>query len=590
MKKLLLLWRIIFCALFVVTLLFCVPVYATEQEGEYLGTLKSGESISTRGLAYAVYQISATSIGETGGWCPNCFSGNSLTGIGGGAVTSTYSVLLDGYSILDYSSYSGGTGIIDLSSYSNHDAMLTLPEDYTLTQKVYCQGGTYADGSRKGACGYTTYNTITVSGTLQLYGYDKKPKLISNPRNISTETDKTATFSVTGEKVTGYQWQMLAGGNYIDIHDGSLSDGVILSGTSGSQLTVSNIRSSLNDTCFRCVLIGERGDRVTSEPASISVTDKSAPRVKLTYTPTENTSGNVTVLISATDADSGLADTPYHYKNGNYKDNYFNVSNNGTYEVSVSDRAGNVATMSITISNIVPKPTPTPTPTDTVRPPVTPTVTPTPIPAPTTVVTPTPTIISYTKPSSSSSKPSSTTEKEKTDGSSTEKKVNINKLNSSSNIAGKKDYDLNLDNEDTEKSEQIVEETEMLAEMPVNAVDAEVMENNDNTVIIVLSIGLFVLLLLILMALIFPVRIENSDELGSWHFCTVKMLSLSGGYSLHLGLLLEDFDSLRLHFGSLFMLMGKGKELVIILDGSERIVIDEITQDMIVDYGQVVRN
>lgn len=568
------------CSFILATFVFLVPVFASEPEGEFLGTLGPGESISTRNIAYGIIEVSPTNIQEYGAWCTNCSSYHALTTMEAKAVSSKYSVTVDGYPVFEYSSYNGGTSIIDFSAYSDKDAIISMPSDYTVTQKITCRGGYYeADGAPKESCGYSTSKKIIVTGIMQLYGYDKKPKVIANPQNVSCGTDASVSFSVEGEKTFGYRWQIGSQGVYVDLKEGENQNSVVYSGTNTATLNVKSTRCTLNGTSYRCILIGEKGDEVASEAAVITVNDTSAPKVKISYTPTDKTYEGVTILISANDIDSGLLEKPYYYKGDYHAEKSFKVTKNGNYDIKVTDNAGNIAESSISISNISPYPSVTPEPV--------PTVIPTTIP-PTAIITPIapkPTAIPTKKPSVKDTLKTEEDDKEKKEES--VKKVNINNYkgtnkNKAEDKVIDKDYDLNIKKDDYEGP---------TATSPGPEEDIEVVEIKDNKTgsIIIIFVGILLFILAMIIAMTFIVRIDNSDELGSWHFCSIKFLSIGREYSLKVGLLLEDFDTLRLHFGPIFMLLCKGHSLLIILEDSKTIVIDEITQNLIVDYNQARR-
>lgn len=602
-------FEVFISALFFALLVFVVPVYAEDEV--YVGTLKPGQSISTRGISYAIYKISPTNIPKSDGWCPGCFNGGScLSTATGNAAYSTYSVRVDGFSVFDYSSTSAGEGKIDLSQYSNCDAVLSMPSNYPVSQTVTCNGSSGCD-----PCRYSNTRTITVTGTLQLYSYNKKPKLVSNPIGVSSDTNGSAEFSVEGERTVAYQWQIDNGSGYTNLSDGTDPGGVVYSGTNTPTLHISNARYSLNRAHFRCVLIGEDGDEVYSDPAGIVVTDVTEPDVSISYSPTENAYDGVTILIRASDSDSGLCDKPYHYNGANHSENSFTVTSNGTYEIEVSDNAGNVAKKSITISNIRPRPTPTPTPTpsqsqnqtsynssgSTV--PATSQTQLVPLNSvPLTTRTGNNTSTSVTTEKNNGNKQGNHDNEKDEDTNKTveakEKKVNVNNLsdkskNKSEEKIKDKDYNLNLDME-TDKDEDIISEDQnseiRTASAPEENGNLEEVKNENNGYVIALSLGILLLMLSGIWAMIFPVRVESADELGTWHFCSLKMMSVKDGFIIKLGLLLEDFDRLRLHFGALFILLSKGKELTIMLDGTETIIVDEITQNMVVDYNQVRRS
>ena len=79
---------------------------------------------------------------------------------------------------------------------------------------------------------------------------------------------------------------------------------------------------------------------------SIKITniDKTAPTIsKVELTPSAWTNGNVKVTVTASDADSGLASTPYSFDGGKtwQKENYKSFSTNCTVSILVRDAVGN---------------------------------------------------------------------------------------------------------------------------------------------------------------------------------------------------------------------------------------------------------
>lgn len=588
MKKLKkILWIMCFALLYAGAF-FTVPVFAGETEGEYLGTLGPGESISTKGIAYGIYQISGTCIASYGGWCSGCSSGGLHTYAKADAVNTTYSICVDGYPVVTHCSTSATSGTVDLSEYSSKDAVLTMPANYGVRQRVVCVGGNIANSNDPvGSCGYSFERTISVTGTMKLYGYSKKPEVTLQPVAASAGTDQNAVFSVSGNKVTACRWQKVTAAGITDLSDGTDEDGVTYSGTGTLQLTVSRLRTRINGASFRCVLIGENGDEVATEAAPITVSDVSGPKVTLSYTPTDKTEGEVTIRITASDPDSGLCAKPYHYQGADHETGSFSVKENGTYEVKVTDAVGNSTTSSITISNIRPKEdksSSTPVKTESTQN-TQPVMTVVPL-------TTTGTNETTARPASSVStvkeKKQEVTENKASDQANREAAKNVNIRNLTT---GPKDPFKDQQNENAMKEE--IDAQDMLSEAPEEEVIPESLqetESGDDPVatLIMAGGGLLVLLALLFLALLFPVRVENADELGNWHFCALKMLRFGkSGWELRLGLLLEDFDSLRLKFGMLFMALIGNSALVIKTSEGETITIEEVTQDLILHYNQI---
>ncbi len=92
--------------------------------------------------------------------------------------------------------------------------------------------------------------------------------------------------------------------------------------------------------------------RTASESISVGNIDKEAPQVSLSKSTSEWTEEGLTISASASDALSGLADEAYSFSGGFSSNSSLFVTANGTYSVTVRDRAGNTASASIEISNI----------------------------------------------------------------------------------------------------------------------------------------------------------------------------------------------------------------------------------------------
>lgn len=577
------LW-ITFLTLFFCGVFFTVPVMASE-DGEYLGTIGPGQSFSTKDVIYGIYQISATNINACSGWCTNCFdAGDSHTYASGKKVTSTYSILVDGFSVLNYSSAGATSGRLDLSAYTGKDLMITMPNNYVVRQTVSCTGGNSPNGQSIESCGYSYTNSITVTGSMQLYGASKVPEVTANPVSTQAGTDQSATFVVSGNKVAACRWQKVTEAGITDLHDGSDEDGVTYSGTSTMQLTVSKLRTRVNGAAFRCVLVGERGDEVASDCASLTVLDTSPPQVRFTYSPSEKTYGEVTIRIIASDPDSGLSDHPYHYLDSDHDSDSFTVNKNGTYEVIVTDRAGNKTKTGASVNNIQIRPEPTQTPTTTTQSSVIPTPVITPTQAPTIVVSNS-APVSTAATSSKTQKTDDTDQKrdqdKNTQNQNAEKKVNIKNLTAGTQMGSNT---LKTPSDEEVQTEEIEEEI-VLSEAPEESIAPEVLDEKDPIGTIIGACGgVLLLLLLAFLALLFPVRIENADELGNWHFCALKLLRYHKRWELQVGLLLEDFDSLRLRFGMLYMAIAGNHPLVVLTSEGEEIAVPEVTQDLILHY------
>ncbi len=120
--------------------------------------------------------------------------------------------------------------------------------------------------------------------------------------------------------------------------------GVSFSGGGGSTGTVTK-----NGT-YSFTVNGSNGQSV-SVPVTVSNIDTGAPKVTVSKGSDEWTNKAVSVSASASDDLSGVAG--YSFNGGGYSSSSsWTVDSNGTYSVSVRDRAGNEASGSVTVSNI----------------------------------------------------------------------------------------------------------------------------------------------------------------------------------------------------------------------------------------------
>ena len=120
--------------------------------------------------------------------------------------------------------------------------------------------------------------------------------------------------------------------------------GVSFSGGGGSTGTVTK-----NGT-YSFTVNGSNGQSV-SVPVTVSNIDTGAPKVSVSKGSNEWTNKGVSVSASASDDLSGVAG--YSFNGGGYSSSSsWTVDSNGTYSVSVRDRAGNEASGSVTVSNI----------------------------------------------------------------------------------------------------------------------------------------------------------------------------------------------------------------------------------------------
>lgn len=101
------------------------------------------------------------------------------------------------------------------------------------------------------------------------------------------------------------------------------------------------------------VTVNYPGYTSVSESIVVSNIDKTAPQISLSKSTDKWTESGVDVYVNASDDESGLAEAAYSFNSGAYgSGSSIHVGSNGTVSVKVIDKAGNVATGSIMISNI----------------------------------------------------------------------------------------------------------------------------------------------------------------------------------------------------------------------------------------------
>ncbi len=133
-----------------------------------------------------------------------------------------------------------------------------------------------------------------------------------------------------------------------------------------------NSRTVTENGTYTVVATGSMGASVSTS-ITISCIDKGLPVIQgITHEPSSVTQNSVTVTVSATDNESGLADSAYSTDGGatwNSR-NTFAVSEGNDVQLVVRDKAGNTVSKTVKRSEFPypPKPTPAPTPQPTAQP------------------------------------------------------------------------------------------------------------------------------------------------------------------------------------------------------------------------------
>ena len=191
------------------------------------------------------------------------------------------------------------------------------------------ENGTY-NVSVKDNVGNISSASVTVSTI------DKSaPKISSISKDVSGWTGKSVTISVNAsDSQSG-----LAGEAYS--YDGGTNF------TSSSSYTVSK-------NCDVSVVVRDAAGNTSSSSVNISNIDLKAPSVtSVLPSTTAWTNKPISITVSAKDSGSGLADKAYSFDGKSFTSNSsLQVSQNGTYNVTVSDAVGNLSSASVEVKNI----------------------------------------------------------------------------------------------------------------------------------------------------------------------------------------------------------------------------------------------
>lgn len=101
------------------------------------------------------------------------------------------------------------------------------------------------------------------------------------------------------------------------------------------------------------VTVKDSQGNTVSASATVSCIDKVAPSVKLKKSTDGWSEEGIDIIAEASDEQSGLSDNPYALDGGAFgTESVWHIDKNGTYSVTVCDRAGNIATETIVIDRI----------------------------------------------------------------------------------------------------------------------------------------------------------------------------------------------------------------------------------------------
>lgn len=337
------------------------------------------------------------------------------------------------------------------------------------------------------------------------------------------------------------------------------------------------------------IAVKDKAGNVYRESLTVDTIDRIAPTLSISANTIEETTSPVELYLTAEDKESGLAEQAYYYQGRWNTANTFAAASNGSYEIMVRDRAGNTTKAVHEISNIK-------------------------------IVTP---------PGGGGNGGSGSNES--TDGGSSGGGSGESNGNTGTDVkeivpqavllplpiqkepvpAGKKkqtqtpkkELVKETDKDKTEKKTEIVfeertaapEENEKEVTVTENSEMTETPEPTDSKMSIAATILLAVLGILLffflLMLLFFGVLIERKDTEGDFKICGIRFVYISRRkWNLQIGKLLEQYDSVRLSFGILFILLFEGWSLLIHTKGQRSGEFEmEISQKLLADRKQLGR-
>lgn len=269
----------------------------------------------------------------------------SVKDVAGNITTQTYNVMN-----LDFDAPKVNGASLSTTSPTNKDVVLTIDAEDVglgLADKPY----RLKDGTWQASPEFT----VSQNGTYSFEIIDKAGNIASVSKEV-TNIDKVAptiSAKVNTTDPTNKDIEVtLTASDNVGIAKVVNTSGVALTGTSSGSNMVYVTKEPTNGT-FTYTVTDTAGN-TASVKVTIANVDKSAPVIDSIEKSTEvpvNT--EVVVTVTAHDVGLGLSDTPYKLGEGSWvSNNKFTVTANGTYVISVLDKAGNTASKSFTISNL----------------------------------------------------------------------------------------------------------------------------------------------------------------------------------------------------------------------------------------------
>ena len=201
--------------------------------------------------------------------------------------------------------------------------------------------------------GTSTTKEVTANGTYTVYVKDKVGNIANKSITVSN-IDRTApTINVTSNTINWTKDNVTLTITATDNEGGSGLDDKPYSwdGTNWGTSTTKEVTANGTYTAY----VKDKAGNVANKSITVNNIDKTLPTVNITPSTTNWTKDNVTLTISANNAQgsSGLDDKPYSWDGTNWGTSTTKeVTANGTYKAYVKNKAGTIVEKSITISNI----------------------------------------------------------------------------------------------------------------------------------------------------------------------------------------------------------------------------------------------
>ena len=189
---------------------------------------------------------------------------------------------------------------------------LTIPEGSLLN----CNGKLTNDGT------INVENGGSVTGSLSDNTQVTTPTITNPPSDQTVIAGSTATFAVTAINVQSYQWQqsMNGGSNWTNI-DGATDAGY----------TIDNTTTDMSGYQYRCVVTSANGVSVTSDVATLTVTEPTTYTITANASPAEGGSVTVNNGTSPVSVAAGNEVTLTATANSGYRFTGWTSSNGGNF-------------------------------------------------------------------------------------------------------------------------------------------------------------------------------------------------------------------------------------------------------------------